>query len=127
MQHQDNPLFGFEENVAGQDSLHESDIMVSDWSGAALDYAFGLEKPVLFVDVPRKINNQEYQAYGVEPAEVGIRSQVGAIVDPDNVDVKHVFNIDFERFNEFVFNRGKSAEVGARELIEICEKSKLSS
>ena len=37
--HGNNLMFTYESNVAGQDSLHKSDIMVSDWSGAALDYA----------------------------------------------------------------------------------------
>lgn len=52
--HSINPLFNCESNVAGQDSLHDSDVMISDWSGAALDYAFGLNKQVDFVDTPKK-------------------------------------------------------------------------
>ena len=31
--------------------------MVSDWSGAALEYSFGLKKPVIFLDLPKKVNN----------------------------------------------------------------------
>jgi len=68
-----NNLFQYEANIAGQESLHESDVMISDWSGAALDYAFGLNKPVWFVDVPRKINNVDYKELGIEPFEVMIR------------------------------------------------------
>ena len=29
--------------MLGQETLHESDIMISDFSGVALEYAFGLE------------------------------------------------------------------------------------
>ena len=36
--------------------------MVSDWSGVAMEFAFGLERPVLFIDVPRKTNNPEKTA-----------------------------------------------------------------
>mgnify|MGYP003326545469 CR=1 FL=1 len=46
--------------MSTQESLHRSDLMISDWSGAALDYALGLNKPVLFIDVPRKVNNLDY-------------------------------------------------------------------
>ena len=53
--HKENMRFTYENCVAGQDSLHQSDIMVSDWSGAALEYAFALNKPVIFCDVPRKV------------------------------------------------------------------------
>lgn len=78
--HGGNPRFAFEANVAGQDSLHESDVMVSDWSGAALDYAFGLNKPVLFADVPRKVNNAQYEELGIEPFEVSIRDKIGHVL-----------------------------------------------
>ena len=49
-----NPGFFFEENITSEKSLHDSNLMVSDWSGAALEYAFGLIKPVLYIDVPKK-------------------------------------------------------------------------
>jgi hypothetical protein len=77
--------FDCELNVASKESLYGSDVMICDWSGAALDYAFGLEKPVLFVDVPRKINNPDYEAVGIEPFEVGIREIIGAVMSPADV------------------------------------------
>jgi YidC/Oxa1 family membrane protein insertase len=76
----DHPRFSVDGDVAGQDSLHRSDLMVSDWSGAALEYAFGLERPVLFVDVPRKVNNPAYTELGIEPFEVTVREQIGRVV-----------------------------------------------
>lgn len=80
-QHKKNARFAYEAHVAGQDSLHDSDFMISDWSGAILDYSFGLEKPVLFIDVPRKVNNPEYLDIGIEPFEVSIRHKIGAFID----------------------------------------------
>ena len=81
IQHKDNPRFTFEGCVAGQESLHQSDIMVSDWSGAATEYAFALNKPVIFCDVPRKVNNPNYQDIYIEPLEVSIREKIGVIWD----------------------------------------------
>jgi hypothetical protein len=75
-----NPLFTFEVDVASQDSLHQSDIMISDWSGAALEYAFGLKKPVLFVDVPRKVNNQDYEELELVPFEDWVREKIGRVL-----------------------------------------------
>lgn len=80
--HGAHPSFTLEVDVASQESLHRCDIMVSDWSGAALEYAFGLERPVLFIDVPRKVNNPEWQRLGIEPFEASVREQIGAIVSP---------------------------------------------
>jgi len=74
--------FALEVDVRSAESLHSSDIMISDWSGAALEFAFGLERPVLFIDTPRKVNNQGYEKLGCEPLEVVIRNEVGEVVSP---------------------------------------------
>jgi CDP-glycerol glycerophosphotransferase (TagB/SpsB family) len=82
--HSDDPMFIYEGDITGQDSLHNSDVMISDWSGAALDYAFGLNKPVIFVDVPRKVNNPDYKELNIEPFEFEIREKIGKIVSSNN-------------------------------------------
>ena len=99
-----HPLFSYEANVAGQDSLHESDIMISDWSGAALDYAFGLNKPVCFVDVPRKINNPDYKEIGIDAFEAEIRKKIGIIMTDNVCNVGLLLNMKLSAFhNEFFF------------------------
>jgi len=101
----DNPLFAYEVNVAGQDSLHDSDIMISDWSGAALDYAFGLNKPVLFVDVPRKVNNPDYEELGIEPFESFIRDKIGIIVKDNIFNLKNLRKTDSSNLgNNYYFH-----------------------
>jgi CDP-glycerol glycerophosphotransferase (TagB/SpsB family) len=93
--HANNPLFSYEANVAGQDSLHDSDFMISDWSGAALDYAFGLRKPVMFIDVPKKVNNPDYEEIGIEPFEVMIRDKIGLIMTDINLTLNEISRIEF--------------------------------
>jgi CDP-Glycerol:Poly(glycerophosphate) glycerophosphotransferase len=75
----------YDDDVVSQDSLHNSDLMVSDWSGVALEFAFGLERPVLFMDVPRKVNNADYIRYVSEPIEVALRPELGAVLTPDRL------------------------------------------
>ena len=65
--------------------MHEYDLLVADWGGSALEYAFGLERPVLFVDVPRKVFNPEYERLSCIPIEVQVRSEIGDIVSPDRL------------------------------------------
>lgn len=72
--------FQFEENISGMESFHKASIMISDWSGAALEFAFGLEKPVIFIDVPKKINNPDYKLYENMPIEISLRSKLGEVV-----------------------------------------------
>ena len=74
--------FSLEEDIASFESLLGADLMISDWSGAALEYALGLERPVLFLDVPRKVNNPEYASLPMEPLEVSVRRTLGAVVPP---------------------------------------------
>lgn len=123
--HQGNNLFRFEANVDGQESLHQSDLMICDWSGAALDYAFGLNKPVVFIDVPRKVNNPDYKELGIEPYEVSVRENIGCIVSlseldrlPEKIeaslDKHHELGIDCD-----VFSLGSSAQKGAEFLSDI--------
>ena len=113
----DHPRFAYEANVAGQESLHESDIMISDWSGAALDYAFGLNKSVLFVDVPRKVNNPEYEVLGVEPFEVEIRTCIGDLIDESNLEVP--FSFTKVHNSKLLFNSGRSSKSGSDYIIRL--------
>jgi hypothetical protein len=121
----DHPLFSFEDNVAGQDSLHASDMMISDWSGAALDYALGLKKPVLFIDVPRKINDPSYDKLNIEPIESSIRDKIGIVVAPDctELPIEQCMMIDNSclDMDGLVFNVSRSNEVGARAILELLD------
>jgi hypothetical protein len=125
-----NPLFVLETNMASQDSLRQSDIMISDWSGAALDFAFGLEKPVIFIDVPKKINNPHYQEINIVPFEEKIRTQIGAVVNISELEIlphkilemisdKNLkINFSELRMNN-LFNVRSSAHQGALALLEL--------
>lgn len=127
---QANPRFSLDLDVSSQDSLQRSDVMVSDWSGAAIEYAFGTLKPVLFVDVERKVNNPHYLDLGIEPFEVSIRDRIGKVVAPSNLSqigpsvVSLLENsgmwreaIITER-DTAISNIGSSAEIGAATIAE---------
>ena len=83
--YRDQPLFVLEEDMNALESWLRSDVMVSDWSGAATEYAFALGKPVIYIDTPQKTVNAEWQSIGVTPFEDAIRRDIGRIVDPSAV------------------------------------------
>lgn len=126
---QHNPLFQYDDDVSSTSSLLASDVLVSDWSGAALDYAFGLGKPVIFIDTPRKVNNSDYAALNIEPFESSIRNIVGEIVAEDSLAelgdvvrrlIDHSSRADRRELAErHVFNLGRSSEVGATALQQL--------
>lgn len=121
--------FCFEDNTVSQDSFFHSDIMISDWSGAAIEYALGLKKPVIFVDIPRKINNQNYKEIKIEPIEVAIREKIGVIWDskkPIKDALEKCQNFDRNKLDLLLKETSFDVENGyndfSKHLIKITEK-----
>jgi YidC/Oxa1 family membrane protein insertase len=78
--------FEYIDRMGETGSILRSDILVSDWSAMALEYAMGLEKPVLFIDVPPRVRNPNWKELGLEPVEISIRQQLGRILSPASLD-----------------------------------------
>jgi len=57
--------------------LLEADVLLTDWSGVAFDFALGLGKPVLFVDTPPKVHNKNYGRIDEIPIEERCRDFLG--------------------------------------------------
>ena len=128
------PRFEYIDRMGETDSILRSDLLVSDWSAMALEYAWGLEKPVLFIDVPRRIRNPNWQELGIEPIESAIRDQVGEIVAPEALTeagaaVERLL-ADPQRFRArmremretMVFRLGHSVPDGAREIARLADE-----
>ncbi len=81
----EHPGFRLVEQMSESDSLYDSHVMITDWSGAGIDYGLGLEKPVLYIDVPPKFRNSRWQDFGLEPFEMSVREKIGAVVAPDRL------------------------------------------
>lgn len=123
--------FVLEQDIASEDSLFASDIMISDWSGAAMEFAFGLERPVLFIDVPRKMRNPDYQTLGIEPLEARVRREIGDVLGVDKLEEapERIRKLTQNRQKmreqirasrqQSVFNLGESGARGAAELASI--------
>ena len=130
----DHPGFSYNANMTAQGDLHKADLMISDWSGAALEFAFGRLRPVLFVDVPRKVNNPNYEALETKPLEVTIRTEIGTIANASKLDelpaeVTALLSegdtmadkIAHARA-QYVFNLGDSGRAGAQRIAELADQ-----
>ena len=128
-----NKNFIFEESVIPSESFHNSKCLISDWSGISFEYAFVFEKPIIFIDVPKKILNTEFDRISSEPIEITIRKKIGKIVSPDNLNeipdlIKKIdmdSNLISDEIKEIrsktVFNINKSAGVGAEYIKKILD------
>jgi YidC/Oxa1 family membrane protein insertase len=115
-------------------SILRSDILVTDWSAMALEYSMGLEKPVLFIDVPRRIRNPNWRELGMEAMESAIRTEVGEIVSPEALEeapgaVRRLvadpgrFRARMRELREtMVFRLGHSVPDGAAEIVRIADE-----
>jgi len=129
--------FEYQDRMAESDTLFRSDVLICDWSAMAIEYALGLEKPVLFIDLPRRIRNPDWKAWGIEPLEASVREAAGDIVSPQYLDqVPHkierllgdpgAFSASMEKLRpETVFNIGNSVALGARELARLADEKSL--
>lgn len=134
----DNQNFILERSVATDNSLLEADILISDYSGISLEYAFGTERPVLFLDVPIKIKNPKFKELGIEPLELSLRSELGEIVSPEKLNIvpkviseliskRNIYKKRIIKLRkQYVPDFGKSSEIGTQYIINLIkDKDKL--
>jgi len=131
-----NGLFHVRQDMKEQDSLQTADVMISDWSGAATEFAFALERPVVFIDTPPKVNNPEYGKIDAPPLEAAIRTEIGALVSPSNLE-QVLAQIDrvttesggfrprmIEARRKWIYNLENSGRVGARHIDDVLRRAK---
>ena len=131
--HQENANFSLIEQMGESDSLFDSHVMITDWSGAGMDYGMGLEKPVLYIDVPPKARNDWWPKLEMEPFESFVRDKIGAIVAPDSlgdvpIKIRELLahpdqfraNVAGLR-NEWVCNLGNSSAAAAKAVVELAD------
>ena len=75
-----NPLFSLDSRFESTNSFLMSDVVLSDWSGAAHEFALGLLRPAVFIDTPKKANNEAHPELGLECYEDVMREDLGALV-----------------------------------------------
>lgn len=126
-----NPNFTLEGSIATFDSMLKADVLISDWSGIAIEYAFGTERPVLFLDVPMKVNNQEFEELEIEPLELVLREEIGVIISSEKLETvpqvisrlmsdrlsyrEHI--VEFREKNIYSFEH--SSEIGSRYIVDL--------
>ena len=133
-QFKNNKNIEIQTDFSSNSTVFNADLLITDWSGIAFEYAFTTKKPVLFVDTPMKIMNPDYKKIGVEPFNIWARNEIGQVIPVDKCkDINKVINqmlkenIKYKEkinklVNESVYNIGNSAEVGAMYIINTIQE-----
>lgn len=78
----DDKSFELESSTQESRALWTADVLISDYSGFALEYAFIRVRPVLYVDVLPKELNPAWRDIELEPIELFSRRSLGLLVAP---------------------------------------------
>lgn len=118
------------------ESLLQSDLLICDWSGTAIEYAFGLEKPIIFIDIPPRVRNPNWREIQSEPLEMSIREKVGRVICPSKLDelpssISQLLNEDQVSSSlikslreEFIYNLSDSEIIGREEIKKLLKTLK---
>lgn len=129
----------FELDFTVNRSIYAADMLITDWSGIALEYCFATRRPAIFVNTKIKCMNPNWEKIGLTPVEISLRDVVGVSVDKDKVSECRSVAADlFARADEYeqkitevlaghIYNQGKAGEIGANYLLNaLVEKRKKS-
>ena len=126
-----DPDIEIQTDFSSTSSVYEADLLISDWSSIAYEFAFATKKPVLFINTPMKVMNPEWEKIGVEPFSIYMREVLGASVDPDKIEEARektaylLENADEYRdvitkaVNDYIYNVGTSGEVHGRFILDV--------
>lgn len=124
-----NPDLIFETDFSSNETIYNSDVLITDWSGIAYEFSFTTGKPSLFFNTPMKVINPNYSKFGV-PTDISFRDEVGLSLDPSDAErVDSIVREMLENDNKYrekiftlrekcLFNIGKTGAVGGKYIID---------
>ena len=126
----------FQSDFSSNETVYSADVLISDWSGIAFEYAFATQKPVLFIDTPMKVSNPDYAEIIKEPLNLTLRDEIGVRLPPEKADQagREVAQLleradayaqkTAELTDEYLYNMGRSGEVGGKYILrKLTEKA----
>jgi len=129
-----NKNFTLEQSVVSFESVINADVLITDYSGIAFEYAFGTERPVIYLDVPPKIKNKQFNHLDIEPLDYKLRSEIGVCISPDEITAvpsaiaklikeREAYKDRIINFREqFVFSFGSSSDISARYIMAVANE-----
>lgn len=119
-----------QKDFSSNSTVYTADLLVTDWSSIAYEYAFSTLKPVLFINTPMKVVNPDYKELSTVPIDIELRDKVGISVEEGEISgVAEVVDRLFHenRFSKasmaelrdaYIYHIGSSGKVGAKYIID---------
>lgn len=125
----------FELDSSIDSSIIESAVLITDWSGIAMEFSWGMLKPVIYINTPKKVHNSNYKKINLRPLEDKIRSMNGVVLNNSECNKidehvkKAIQNETVNKDNlkklrnDHIFNWQTSSDVGAEFIIDYCKNN----
>lgn len=122
--------FILQTDFSSNDTVFNADILMTDWSGIAYEYSFTTLRPALFINTPMKVMNPDYKEIDITPFDIEVRDEMGISIELDQLDkisdaVEKLLsreNFSYDKMRKmrekYLYNVSRSAEVGAKYIIE---------
>ena len=122
-------------DIQSEDSMLKADRLITDYSGIGFEYAFGTERPVLFIDCNKKIRNKNFSDQDSVPLEIRYRPLVSKVVQPSVDEIlSGLLSLDAEMGmyldaiqklrHETVYNFMTSSNVAFNHILDVLDESK---
>ena len=121
-------------DFSSNETVYSADVLVSDWSGIAFEYAFATQKPVLFINTPMKVANPNYAKVVAEPLNLTLRKEIGIQLEPQQAGqagealtelLGHAAEYQHkiaQLTEEYLYHMGHSGEIGGTYILESLRK-----
>jgi len=125
-----NSHFSLDTTIDPQKTLAKADLVISDWSGIAFEYALAYHRPVIFIDGPMKVFNKKWSKYIPTPGiECTYRKEIGVVLQ-DLSDLKNTIQLLLAQSEEWdshickieqkiLYNRGACAKMSYIALLQL--------
>lgn len=116
-------------DFSSNETIYNSDLLITDWSDISFEFAFTTLKPVLLINTPMKIMNPKYQEIQTVPDNIALRSVIGKNLEVEQIaSVKSAIDellADTDVWaaqikqarQEHVYNIGSSAAIEAKYIL----------
>lgn len=124
------PDVEIQKDFSSNRTVYMADLLVTDWSSIAFEYAFSTLKPVLFINTPMKVVNEDYKELETVPIDIELRDKVGiSIEEHETVKLPEAVEelLYAEKFSKeamkqlrdsYIYNVGNSGKIGAKYIIQ---------
>ncbi len=121
--------FEIQTDFSSNETVFQSDILITDWSTICYEFSFATKRPTLFINTPMKVMNPDYKQLGIEPFDIAVRNKIGESIQPEDAEKVDVVVERLTRrteqysesikalITECLYNPGCSSKEGGRYII----------